>query len=345
MPNVDGGHYWLTALIPVCSDPCRDADLSFTQPINLLRRALALMPTAQQSPASVAAGRSSPFSFNDRNHFVRFAVIDAVAYNGRDASDGLVQAIRRPDMNKLQPVDRLASAYLLFAAEFDAPSGHELELEVYLDTLWRTIPAQQLDEVFSHCVGWDSVASAADFCRYIRRCQVTTGLPFNDYWLGPPPWPNLPIGRIAATGAAIGAALAAAGIWLTGRAIGDFPWWLWLLGLLVAAAVVLVWLVRGLNRFAAVAWPKAPGSDLPSILKALYLQRGFVEFATKAQGLGDDELHRRFGAFVAATRPDEATPTQQPGVINAAALMTLKPAETARVLSAVAQGKGDGAAA
>ena len=69
-----------------------------------MRRALALMPTAQQSPASVAAGRSSPFSFNDRNHFVRFAVIDAVAYNGRDASDGLVQAIRRPDMNKLQPV-------------------------------------------------------------------------------------------------------------------------------------------------------------------------------------------------------------------------------------------------
>ena len=37
--------------------------------------------------------------------------------------------------------------------------------------------------------------------------------------------------------------------------------------------------------------PTAPGSDLPSVLKALYLQRHFARFAIDQQGVTDAGLH------------------------------------------------------
>ena len=53
------------------------------------------------------------------------------------------------------------------------------------------------------------------------------------------------------------------------------------------------------------------------MLKALYLQRAFTDFAIDQQGKSDKELFDRFGAFIAERRPDDiASPTQEPGVIG-----------------------------
>ena len=59
--------------------------------------------------------------------------------------------------------------------------------------------------------------------------------------------------------------------------------------------------------------PTAPGSDLPSVLKALYLQRHFARFAIDHQGVTDADLHAAFGTFLTAHAPsDRDGPTQAP---------------------------------
>jgi hypothetical protein len=69
---------------------------------------------------------------------------------------------------------------------------------------------------------------------------------------------------------------------------------------------------RGLRPFAT-----APGSDLRTVLKSLFLQQQFARFAIANQGAGPDALYAAFGEFVAANRPsDVAQPTQEPGVIS-----------------------------
>jgi len=62
----------------------------------------------------------SPFSGNTLNHLVRFAIIDGPPYNGRIASDSLVETARGDNPLVPQPVDRLTTPYLLFAADVDA---------------------------------------------------------------------------------------------------------------------------------------------------------------------------------------------------------------------------------
>jgi hypothetical protein len=85
--------------------------------------------------------------------------------------------------------------------------------------------------------------------------------------------------------------------------------------------------VRGVTAAARHPLPKSPASapqaDLPTVLKALHVQRAFAAFAIQAQGLrasgaGERALHDAFGAFLEATRPMGADgPTQKPGVIGA----------------------------
>jgi hypothetical protein len=79
-------------------------------------------------------------------------------------------------------------------------------------------------------------------------------------------------------------------------------------GLYAAYRLVMV---RGSRPF-----PAAPDSDLPSVLKALYLQRALIWFATVLQGAPPDRLYQAFGAFLETVRPsDPASPTQAPGNI------------------------------
>jgi hypothetical protein len=93
-------------------------------------------------------------------------------------------------------------------------------------------------------------------------------------------------------------------------------WW----GAALALGIVAL-LLYGVWRF-VLAWgarpfPTAPDSDLPSVLKALFLQQAFTGFATDSQGLDAVRLHSRFGAFLAATQPTAATPALSPGEVVA----------------------------
>ena len=135
MPNFDGGHYFLTVLAPVKPgaepDPVTGASRSHR---HLLMQALSLMPLSEITEASkVGKGATnSPFARTTCTHLARFVVIDAPAFNGRESGDYAArQAPRRPfkpvDKLTAQPVDRLSSPYLLFAADFDADRGDDAD--------------------------------------------------------------------------------------------------------------------------------------------------------------------------------------------------------------------------
>ncbi len=341
MPNLDGGHYFLTALAPIRTDRLSDAIPGRSRSHRLqLAQKLALMATGRQTAASPADAWPSPFAANRLNHFVRLVIIDGLPFNGRNAGDTLFDAIRGRKPLDPQPVDRLTTPYLLFAADFDArdpaDAGGEAALRAYTDALWTTMPAD-LKVIFAHCVGFDRVADAAGFHAYIRRCQIETTMPFNDYWANGLPVPaagKSPAGALKAAGIA---ALSAVAVWLAALLVdgvltllgrgGDFAarvaavvgWGALLVPVALIVIVAAVWVVyRTVLKRGGEPFPTAAGSDLPSVLKSLYLQQRFTGFAIDAQGAGAADLHARFGAFLAATRPgDIAAPTQPPGVVDA----------------------------
>ena len=155
MPTFDGGHYFLTVLVPVKTKPIPDGSAS---PVHALRKRLAMLPPAQQTPA--CCDDQSPFARNTRNHFARFVVIDDVAYNGRVTENSICLLIRNAlskkkiNLVEAQPQDHLTCPFLLFAAEIDAASGADAERDSYLATLWATME-QELREIFTHCEGFD----------------------------------------------------------------------------------------------------------------------------------------------------------------------------------------------
>jgi hypothetical protein len=58
-------------------------------------------------------------------------------------------------------------------------------------------------------------------------------------------------------------------------------------------------------------------ADLPNVLKSLYLQQNFADFAVAQQGSTDAALHEAFGQFLEDHKPeDKMSPTQSPGVIS-----------------------------
>ena len=310
MPNYDAGHYFLTALIPVRPDSVLIDGQSHSRR-HLLREALAAMPAGERTVASRGKGNASPFARGTRTHFMRIFVLDDVVFNGRVAADTLLDKARKTNMLKPQPVDRLTTPFLIFIADFDANNGGDGERDAYLNDLWRESSAE-LTGLLQHCQGFDGVTTAQDFCRYIARCQVETTMPFNDYWSTPPTLIDFSLTPYLA-GAGVGLLLLLAGLFL-------HHGWLSLLGLIVLLAAV----VLGYREVMAVghrpfprSLPPGPGSDLPTVLKALYLQRAFTAFAIDGQGKSDQEIFDGFGAFVETNRPDEiASPTQQPGVIG-----------------------------
>ena len=121
-------------------------------------------------------------------------------------------------------------------------------------------------------------------------------MPFNDYWSVTPALTDLSLTPFL-IGAA-GAVLLAVGGPLFG------PGWLCLAGLL-GLAVVAVLAYRKVMDTAQVPFPvsppPAPGPDLPTVLKALYLQRAFTDFAIRTQGLSDQAVAMRSPASLPST--------------------------------------------
>jgi hypothetical protein len=322
MPTFDGGHYFLTALAPIRTGVVED-ELAKTSPVHALRKCLDLLPTARQTEACHG---QSPFARNTRNHFVRLVIIDDVAYNGRVERDTVLATLSGDNLVVAQPQDHLSRPFLLFAVDFDARSGDASERDSYLAELWNTM-GPELRTIFTFCERFDQrVNDAASFARYIADCQLETTMSFNDYYIDPldlPSWPITPFKQagIAAAGVlAIGLVLSLLN-WVFNWAPG-YGFWLTLIGLVALALVAgaAYWTVTEAGK---KPFPAAPDSDLPTVLKSLYLQRAFSRFAIDNQWLSvatdaasAQKLHDHFAAFISDNRPsDRNFPTQPPGVI------------------------------
>jgi len=323
MPTFDGGHYFLTAVVPICTAPVKDG-VAVTSPVHALRKRLSLLPTAAETPAR--GGGQSPFARNKRNHFARFVIIDDVAYPGRMGRNTLWGRVRGDDLVIAQPQDHLKCPFLAFVVDFDAKSGADAERDSYLVELWNTM-GQELREIFIFCEGFKSkVTDAASFAAYIASCQLETTMSFNDYYADPPVLPAWP-GKIFLWAGV--ASLLVLGLGLLGLFVPPLQSWLSRPFVLVIAGVVALIAVI-LAAYASIMaaggkpFPSAPDSDLPSVLKALHLRRTFTRFAidSQMQAAGTDaasaqKLYDDFAAFVAANKPNDiGAPTQAPGVIG-----------------------------
>jgi hypothetical protein len=332
MPTYDGGHYFLTVLVPIHTKPVKD-DQAVTSPVHALRKRLSMLPTAAETPAY--GGGQSPFARNTRTHFARFVIIDDIAYVGRSGRNALVGSVGGDNLTVAQPQDHLNCPFLLFTADFDANSGNAEERDSYLAELWNTM-GPELRDIFGFCRGFDSkkVTDGTSFAAYMAACQLETTMSFNDYYIDPlnlPTWPSTWY---------VGAIIAAAGVIALGL-IGTLVFFVaqlftqsWQSELHYAAALALLGAVAlGGSILAAYAsimaagakpFPAAPDSNLPTVLKSLYLQRVFTRFAidSQMQAVGKDALSARklyndFSKFVAANKPNDLqAPTQSPGVIG-----------------------------
>ncbi len=333
MPNLDTGHYFLTTLAPIKTGTEKDdrgVPVSHEQRVRTL---LSILPTALQSPATERIGINSPFAKNRRTHLCRFMVLDDAVYNGRNPKDAIATALFGKDPIVPQKVDRLNCAYLIFVADFDAVMEDGAPLpatlteaeqdqvrDAFARRLWETMRSE-LCEIYDNCTGFEGVKDADGFADYIRRCQVETTMPFNDYWLRPPKLNKLSIPRIVAL---VGIPLLVVVLSIVGffeipmlsKLLGWTSWWTLLGGLV--ATLVGIWLAyRYALKIGNLPMPPGEYADLPSVLKSLYLQQTFSEFAIAAQGKSDAELHKDFGAFLKTHKPeDKMAPSQAPGVIS-----------------------------
>ncbi|MGD9295319.1 MAG: hypothetical protein PVI41_10595 [Roseobacter sp.] len=332
MPDLDSGHYFLTTLAPI-KDSATAANMhgSYTQAVRI---ALAKLPSAIQSPATEKIGQNSPFARNTRTHLARMFVLNDVVFNGRVGRNALAASLLGDDPADVKPVDRLNTSYLVFCADIDAvledgaplpkelsPSQQRRVREAYAIRLWETMEAE-LREIYMNCEGFDGVDSAQDFADYLNRCHVETTMPFHDYYLELPKFHHLPLKwLIAAVALPLLFSLFALVLRLSG--VMQVPG----VGIDTLLGFVLGLVVTGAAAYAAVSYalrngekplPPAKYDDLPSVLKALYLQQKFADFVVEAQGASPQDLHKQFGAFVETHKPaDRRAPTQSPGVIAA----------------------------
>jgi hypothetical protein len=290
----------------------------------MVRDALAVLPTARQSPATQALPADSPFARCRKTHFARLAVIDDVLFNGRAPSD----AIFNPGNRTIPgPVDQLPCPYLLFVLDFDAPNGTEDEVREYLRDIWSLMEGD-LSPVFTNCFRYaETVTSADSFANYVIDHQVETTMPFNDYWPGLAPLPALSVGVLLLTIVAIAVLTGFALYWLLWQAglTGSIAWSRYsaeMIGIvllsLAAGLAAAYWLImtRGHKAF-----PAAPNSDLKSILKALHLQRQLISFMIRNQGGTAAQLHAAFDAFLKSVQVNDTdAPSQAPGTIPSAGL-------------------------
>ncbi|MFL4471155.1 hypothetical protein ACERZ8_15160 [Tateyamaria armeniaca] len=292
------------------------------------------MPTALQSPATEKIGVNSPFARNRRTHLARMFVLNDVVYNGRVGKNALSASVTGDDPATIQEVDRLNTSYLVFCADIDAveedgaplpsdltPEAQKRVRASYARTLWNTME-DELREVYVNCVGFDGVETADDFANYLDRCHVETTMPFHDYYLKLPTFHRLPVKLLlAAVGLPLVFTLLALLLAILGATempvIGTSPLVALVLGAVVtgiAAAIAVIYAIKNGEK------PLPPGTydDLPSVLKALYMQRKFSDFVVDTQGASDAVLHAQFGAFLDQHKPrDRNGPTQDPGVIGA----------------------------
>jgi hypothetical protein len=329
MPNFDGGHYFLSVLIPIKSGEFVDHHGVKTSPVHRVREELATLPKARQSKVTEETEWNSPFARNTRTHFARFVIIDDTVYNGRNPVDALRVALGRGSMRfdptTPQSFDQLNCPYIFFAADFDARDGSDEELRSYLSELWRTMQPE-LRAFLTYCVGFNERVSGDDpaaFCDYIKECQIETTMPFNDYDVRvDAPLPQLVSLRALALWGLGTAVAAVIGVVMSTvlliRTFPEFDPWVVLWVIIAAIGIAALYaLYKFVLQRGDQPFPTVPDTTLPSVLKALYLQQQFTDFVIATQGLPPADLHAAFGRFLEEHKTaDLSSPTQEPGVIK-----------------------------
>lgn len=342
MPNFDGGHYFLTTLAPIRIDPPTDElPGSYVQRIQAV---LEVMPTALQSPVTEETGVNSPFSESKRTHLCRFVVIDDAVYNGRPGDNAFLEASPlRKDPLDPKHVDRLPCPYLMFASDFDAVKEADVGaalpdelteeqqdeiLNDYFESMWVKGSAE-LSEIYKNCQDFDPdrITTPKDFAAYMRRCQVETFMSYNDYYLDElnlPPLNKWPIIAALLPAAVLAFSLIGLLLYFIMSLFGhEGPPWMTVGWTAIISAVITYFTARGLYRHVIALgqkpWPAAKDGDLPSVLKGVYLQQKFSDFAVANQGKTAKQLHTAFGKFLKDHEPQnvlDADKTQAPGVIR-----------------------------
>lgn len=330
MPNFETGHYFLTVLAPVRTG-ARGGPEGYSYRQKLLEE-LARLPHSEATANSRGTAEQSPFARSRMTHLARFALIDDLPYNGRESGDTILGKLSGQDPLVQRQVDRLSTPFLLFAADFDAADGSDASLRAFTDALWRTM-RPELTAILDNCHGFEGVATAGDFFHYVKRCQVETTMPFNDYYpeeprhLQLPPDMPLPVEGIKAGARAL---IGLVALWLLCILLGavlpggwprDAAAFVARCGLLVVplllagAGLYLHRLYRKVMTQGPQPLPRS--ASLPKVLKSLYLQQHFVDFVIANQGAAPEELHAAFGRFLGAHAPDNLdAPTQAPGLIR-----------------------------
>ena len=310
MSNYDAGHYFLTVLAPI---RLGHRDYSDVSHVAQLRIDLRRLPTARQDKVTRDAPECSAFAKVPVVHFARFFVLDQLVYNGREPTNAVYNLLKGKNLAKAEKVDQFEHAWLVMTVDMDAPDGSEASLRACSDQLWLHMETE-LRQIFGHCLGFDdmSIRNAADWFGYLKRCQVSTTMPFNDYWTGD--WPASPLGRwirlaaVASAGLAVAAGVS--GLW-------PFGW----ISLILSA--LLLWglaIIGCVLKLGTTPFPKAPDSDLPSVLKALHVQQRFSRMAMAQQGADAASLHIAFGALINSEKPTDLTgPTHPVGCLPPAA--------------------------
>ena len=135
MPNENGKLYGLTILSPIIDDEKATPSHDLQ-----IRDYLASLPTDERSPFALAPG----------THLARIVVMDDVIYVGAPSCE-----------------EHLKSKYLVFESNCDG------DLTTYLTGLATSVP-QQLDAIWSHCVGYPGAANIQAFVQYMKACQLDT---------------------------------------------------------------------------------------------------------------------------------------------------------------------------
>jgi len=310
MASIEGSHYFLTVLVPVRRGWVKTEQGQTTTPIITLREKLAQMDTAMQTPERTRSGKISNFAKSTRTHFARFAVIDRLGYNGYVAADpvALTLGLQRPAVHR----EELIRPYLLFAAEFDAPSGsRSYDLAVYLRELWEVM-REDLVGIFRNCVGFDPdrISTAAEFIAYIKACELETTMPFNAYYIDPPALPSTSLRGLLIGGGMAGVVAGGVAWWLVQR---WFPVAAILLGILAFLAAAVGFAAFRIKTLGDRRFPASPEGDLPTILKALWLQTAFGRFVIANQQVDPATLHEAFGAFLNENKVDQPEPRHPAG--------------------------------
>lgn len=308
MPSLDGGHYFFTAVVPVWNEGIVEHEGMRSSPIHMVREALETLPTALQSRESEKIGIQSPFARSLCTHFARIVVLDQPNFNGRDHDNAIVASIRETNLLDPQPVDALSCPYLLVMIDFD-PQGEDAARN-YCEELWRLMP-DELTAVFRYCYGFSNVRDARGFADFLLACELETTMPFNDYWVGAPQLPSMTKWSLVAVPVVLLL------LPIIAAMFGHIGWWMAICLAILLGVVGLVIDYMRVMRWGAQPFPAAPNSTLRDVLKALYLQQAFSEFAIQQQGRDLLQSGAAFRAFLAEHRPNDlAGPTQPPGVIR-----------------------------